>query len=53
MDDVTTKILESYVNKQIPKLQTVNQSDLDSMFETYKPEEIIAQSKMSASDLVA
>ena len=52
MDDVTTKILESYVNKQIPKLQTVNQSDLDSMFETYKPEEIIAQSKMSASDLV-
>lgn len=52
MDDTTGKILEAYVNKQIPKLQTVQQSDLDSMFETYKPEEIVAQSEMSASDLV-
>lgn len=45
-------ILDTYVNEQIPKLKTVQRDDLESMFESFSPEEMIAESEMTAEELV-
>ena len=45
-------VLDSYVAEQIPKLKTVQESDLESMFENFKPEDLISHSNVSANELI-
>tara|TARA_A100001037_G_scaffold87485_1_gene79416 strand:+ start:516 stop:1592 length:1077 start_codon:yes stop_codon:yes gene_type:complete len=45
-------VLNAYVDDQIPKLRTVNNTDLESMFEKFSPDEIIKESEMTATELI-
>ena len=45
-------IIDSYVQDQIPKLKTVNSRDLESMFESFTPEDLVMESGMTAEDLI-
>ena len=44
--------LRSYVDEQIPKLQTVNREDLESMGETFTPEDLIDSANLEAKEIV-
>ena len=52
MKSKTNLVIDSYVQEQIPKLKTVNSKDLESMFESFSPEDLIVQSGMTADDLI-
>lgn len=52
MAQLAKDILNSYVDSQFPKLEVINVSALETMFEAYTPYEIVAGSEMSAEELV-
>ncbi|MCH2318374.1 MAG: hypothetical protein MK369_00620 [SAR202 cluster bacterium] len=52
MKSKTNPIINSYVQEQIPKLKTINSRDLESMFESFSPEDLIVESGMTADDLI-
>ncbi|MQG19201.1 MAG: hypothetical protein FI687_05450 [SAR202 cluster bacterium] len=45
-------VLENYVNLQIPKLKTISQADLNSMFEGFETKNLVKNSKISETELI-
>ena len=44
--------LRAYVDEQIPKLRTVSVADLESMGETFKPEDLMDATTLEAQEIV-
>ena len=44
--------LYNYVDNQIPKLKTIQTSDLESMFENFSPEKIVETSNLSSDEVI-
>ena len=44
--------LRSYVNEQIPKLRTVSPLDLESMGETFTPEDLIESANLDSKEII-
>ena len=45
-------ILENYVKFQLPKLKTITQADLNSMFEGFQTKNLVKNSKISETELI-
>ena len=45
-------ILDKYVKYQLPKLKTVDESDLNSMFEGFSVNKLVKNSKMTETELI-
>ena len=45
-------ILDKYVKYQLPKLKTVDESDLNSMFEGFSVKKLVKNSKMTETELI-
>ena len=45
MDSTYKSKMTTYVNEQIPKLKTVTNDDLESMFENFSPDQIVERSR--------
>ena len=52
MDPVYKSKMESYVAEQLPKLQTVNNKDLESMFENFSPDQIVENTNLTSDEVV-
>ena len=52
MDAVYKSKMESYVAEQLPKLQTVNNKDLESMFENFSPDQIVENTNLTSDEVV-
>ena len=50
MDPTYKSKMTTYVNEQIPKLKTVNNDDLESMFENFSPDQIVETSGLTAEE---
>ena len=52
MDSTYKSKMTTYVNEQIPKLKTVTNDDLESMFENFSPDQIVETSGLTAEEVV-
>ena len=52
MDSKYKSKMTTYVNEQIPKLKTVTNDDLESMFENFSPDQIVETSGLTAEEVV-